>query len=89
MKAVRGEEDIMLITTGGVIIRMGVEDISTMGRNTQGVRLIRIDESVNEFVSTVAKVEKEEEKDGEERAKPLETAEELPEGSIDSEDERE
>ncbi|MCA1029372.1 MULTISPECIES: DNA gyrase subunit A [Cytobacillus] len=89
MKAVRGEEDIMLITTGGVIIRMGVEDISTMGRNTQGVRLIRIDESVNEFVSTVAKVEKEEEKDGEERAKPLETAEELPEASIDSEDERE
>ncbi|MEA1855839.1 DNA gyrase subunit A [Cytobacillus sp. FSL W7-1323] len=89
MKAVRGEEDIMLITTGGVIIRMGVEDISTMGRNTQGVRLIRIDESVNEFVSTVAKVEKEEEKDGEERAKPLETAEELPEESIDSEDERE
>lgn len=89
MKAVRGEEDIMLITTGGVIIRMGVEDISTMGRNTQGVRLIRIDESVNEFVSTVAKVEKEEEKDGEERVKPLETAEELPEASIDSEDERE
>ncbi|WP_461611237.1 DNA gyrase subunit A [Cytobacillus kochii] len=89
MKAVRGEEDIMLITTGGVIIRMGVEDISTMGRNTQGVRLIRIDESVNEFVSTVAKVEKEEEKDGEERAKPLETAEELPEASIESEDERE
>ncbi|MEK4197793.1 DNA gyrase subunit A [Cytobacillus sp. FSL K6-0265] len=88
MKAVRGEEDIMLITTGGVIIRMGVEDISTMGRNTQGVRLIRIDESVNEFVSTVAKVEKEEEKDGEERAKPLETAEELPEASIDNEEER-
>lgn len=61
MKAVTGEEDVMLITTGGVIIRMAVNDISTMGRNTQGVRLIRLDQSENEFVSTVAKVEKEEE----------------------------
>lgn len=61
MKAVTGEEDLMLITTGGVIIRMATGDISTMGRNTQGVKLIRLDENVNEFVSTVAKVEKEEE----------------------------
>ncbi|PAF15071.1 hypothetical protein CHH61_24315, partial [Shouchella clausii] len=44
MKAVTGEEDVMLITTGGVLIRMAVSDISTMGRNTQGVRLIRINE---------------------------------------------
>jgi DNA gyrase subunit A len=62
MRAVTGEEDIMLITTGGVLIRMAVSDISTMGRNTQGVRLIRIDESNNEQVATVAQVEKEEEK---------------------------
>ncbi|MDF1510464.1 DNA gyrase subunit A [Robertmurraya sp. DFI.2.37] len=61
MKAVTGEEDLMLITTGGVIIRMAVNDISTMGRNTQGVRLIRLNESESEFVSTVAKVEREEE----------------------------
>lgn len=59
MKAVTGEEDLMLITTGGVIIRMATSDISTMGRNTQGVKLIRLDENENEFVSTVAKVEKE------------------------------
>ncbi len=61
MKAVTGEEDLMLITTGGVLIRMAVGDISVMGRNTQGVRLIRLDENQNEFVATVAKVEKEEE----------------------------
>ncbi|MGG0717581.1 DNA gyrase subunit A [Robertmurraya massiliosenegalensis] len=61
MKAVTGAEDLMIITTGGVIIRMAVGDISTMGRNTQGVRLIRLNENENEFVSTVAKVEKEEE----------------------------
>lgn len=61
MRAVTGEEDLMLITTGGVLIRMAVGDISVMGRNTQGVRLIRLDENQDEFVATVAKVEKEEE----------------------------
>jgi DNA gyrase subunit A len=61
VEAVIGEEDIMLITTGGVLIRMAVGDISTMGRNTQGVRLIRLDEDDGEYVATVAKVEKEEE----------------------------
>lgn len=63
MKAVTGEEDLMIITTGGVIIRMAVKDISMTGRSTQGVRLIRLNESDNEFVSTVAKVEKEEEQE--------------------------
>lgn len=84
MKAVTGEEDVMLITTGGVLIRMAVSDISTMGRNTQGVRLIRLNESEEEFVATVAMVEKEEEKDeekeelivGEEEVKDVEPAEE-------------
>lgn len=63
MKAVTGEEDLMIITTGGVIIRMAVKDISMTGRSTQGVRLIRLNESADEFVSTVAKVEKEEEQE--------------------------
>lgn len=61
MKAVTGDEDLMIITTGGVLIRMAVSDISTMGRNTQGVKLIKLNESEDEFVATVAKVEKEEE----------------------------
>lgn len=60
MKAVTGEEDLMLITTGGVLIRMAVDGISSMGRNTIGVKLITIKEN-DEFVATVAKVEKEEE----------------------------
>jgi DNA gyrase subunit A len=59
-KAVTGEEDLMLITTGGVLIRIPVDGISTMGRNTIGVKLINIKENENECVSTVAKVEKEE-----------------------------
>lgn len=61
MKTVTEEQDIMIITTGGVIIRTSVSNISSMGRNTQGVRLIRLDTSKDEFVSTVARVEKEEE----------------------------
>ncbi|RBP05015.1 DNA gyrase subunit A [Rossellomorea aquimaris] len=70
VKAVTGEEDLMIITAHGVLIRMDVNDISTTGRNTQGVKLIRLQES--EFVSTVAKVEKEDE---EETEAPVETAE--------------
>lgn len=65
VKVVTGEEDLMLITTGGVLIRMEVDGISRMGRNTQGVKLIRLDETEDEFVATVAIVDKEEEKDEE------------------------
>jgi DNA gyrase subunit A len=61
VKAVTGEEDLMLITAHGVLIRMDVSGISTTGRNTQGVKLIKLQDT--EFVSTVAKVEKEEEID--------------------------
>jgi DNA gyrase subunit A len=60
VRAVTGEEDLMLITTGGVLIRIDVDGISTMGRNTQGVKLISIKGDEHDFVATVAKVEKEE-----------------------------
>ena len=55
VKSVTGEEDIMLITAAGVI-RMPVDQISQMGRNTQGVRLIRLEE--DQEVATVAKAQK-------------------------------
>ncbi|MDY0394727.1 DNA gyrase subunit A [Virgibacillus halophilus] len=61
VKAVTGEEDIMLITIAGVLIRIPVEEISQTGRNTQGVRLIRLQEE--EEVATVAKIEKEDEEE--------------------------
>lgn len=57
MKVVDGTEDLMLITINGILIRMDIEDISVIGRSTQGVRLIRLSEG--EYVATVAKVEKE------------------------------
>lgn len=59
VKTVTTEEDLMLITASGVLIRMSVDGISQMGRNTQGVKLIRLAD--NEFVTTVARVDKEEE----------------------------
>jgi DNA gyrase subunit A len=39
------ENEIMLITSAGTLVRTPVKDVSIMGRNTQGVRLIRLDES--------------------------------------------
>lgn len=58
VKSVHGDEDIMLITVAGVLIRIPVEEIAQTGRNTQGVRLIRIQE--DEEVATVAKIDAEE-----------------------------
>lgn len=66
IKTVTGEEDLMIITAAGVIIRTAVDSISVTGRNTQGVKLIRLDSEENEFVSTVGIVEKEDELDMEE-----------------------
>ncbi len=58
---ISGEEDIMFITVSGVLIRVSVSDISQMGRNTQGVKVIRLGDE--EFVSTVAKVQTSEDED--------------------------
>jgi DNA gyrase subunit A len=41
---VTDEDEIMLISSSGTLVRTGVDDISTQGRNTQGVRLIRVAE---------------------------------------------
>lgn len=64
LTTVTGEEDIMLITNKGVIIRFDIESVSQTGRATQGVRLIRLEEDA--IVSTMAKVAKEEAEKAEE-----------------------
>ena len=87
MKAVDGSEDLMLITINGILIRMDIDDISVIGRSTQGVRLIRLGD--DELVATVAKVEKEEveeeEEDEEDASKIAKTS--LIETEIDLEEE--
>jgi DNA gyrase subunit A len=44
VKCLRAEEQVMLITEKGMIIRLNTAEISTIGRNTQGVRLIQLEE---------------------------------------------
>ena len=42
LKAVQSGDDLMLITANGMIIRTGLDEIRSIGRNTQGVRLIKL-----------------------------------------------
>lgn len=58
LKLVSEEEDLMIISANGTIIRMHVADISKIGRNTQGVRVMRLKDSE---VATVAVAPREEE----------------------------
>ena len=57
---VTDEDDIMLITAGGVLVRSHAHEISTLGRNTQGVKLITLK---NEKLVGLARVEAEDEAD--------------------------
>jgi len=55
-KLVDDGREIMLITTEGIIIRMFVDDISVIGRNTSGVKLMSIDHESDIKVASIAKV---------------------------------
>ena len=54
VKAVTDDHEIMMITTGGIIIQLRMDDISTLGRITSGVKMINLDEGVS--VAKIAKV---------------------------------
>ena len=69
------DEDILLITDDGTVIRTPVSSISTHERNTQGVRIMRVEEGSQ--VVCVAPAEAEEDEEGEAELPPLEDAEEL------------
>lgn len=60
-KLVNADEDLMIITDSGIIIRLAVNQVSTTGRVAQGVRLIHLKD--NQKVSTVTLLEKEETED--------------------------
>ena len=69
-KLVNDEDEIMLITTGGVLIRTRVAEIRGMGRATQGVTLIALDDGeklagLEKIVETVGEIEAEAEGAGE------------------------
>jgi DNA gyrase subunit A len=69
-RLVTDEEDLMLITSQGKVIRMPMKGIPTLGRNTQGVRLIRVEDG--ETVVSVDSLAEREEVAGEVQAAPVE-----------------
>ena len=71
MKLVSDEDDIMIITTGGTIIRMHADTISRIGRTTRGVRVMNVKDSL---VATVDVTERDDEA---ETLAPEETAADL------------
>lgn len=64
IREVVDNDDLMIITSRGIMIRQHVSDIRVMGRNTQGVRLIRLDK--DDVISAVASVVGEEVEEAEE-----------------------
>jgi DNA gyrase subunit A len=69
-RLVTDDEDLMLITDGGKLIRIPCKGIPTLGRNTQGVRLVRVDEGEN--VVAVESLAEREDEAGEVQAAPIE-----------------
>ena len=65
-KLVNDGREIMLITTEGIVIRMFVDDISVIGRNTSGVKLMNIDQDSDIKVASIAKVRESSTRDSEE-----------------------
>ena len=62
IKGVTDKDDLMIINKSGIIIRIAVSELRTMGRATQGVRLITLKE--NDEIASVAKIEHDEEEEG-------------------------
>ena len=74
IKTVGENIDLMIITSEGVIIRMNTADISTIGRSTKGVRLVKLGDGVK--VASIALTEHEEEKEESEEPEKTEFPEE-------------
>ena len=72
-KLVSGDEDLMIITDSGIIIRLPIGQISTTGRVAQGVRLIHLKD--NQKVSSIALLDKESEEESIDSAENTETKE--------------
>ncbi|PVH24448.1 DNA gyrase subunit A [Sphingobacterium corticibacter] len=75
IKDVNDQDDLMIINKSGIVIRIGVDTLRVMGRATQGVKLIRLNE--NDEIASITKVAREEE---------LEEGEELGEGFVADQD---
>lgn len=76
VKAVKDDNEIMMITTAGIIIQLRMEDVSTLGRNTSGVKLIQLEK--NNKVARIAKVREKISNGDQEFSDVEEALEELP-----------
>ena len=82
VKAVNDDHEIMMITTGGIIIQIPMNDVSTLGRITSGVKLINLDKGVT--VAQIAKV-REKVSNGDQEFENLDDAlEEIPDQNMSS-----
>jgi len=72
MKIVNDDDDLLVVSDDGTIIRMAVSDISVLGRSTQGVRVMNVNEGAK--VISIARTEKEEAEDGADAAEPTDAA---------------
>jgi DNA gyrase subunit A len=70
LRLVTDDDDLMLITDGGKLIRMPVGGIPTIGRNTQGVRLIRLEQEGENAEKVVAMERLAEKEEGETEVAP-------------------
>jgi DNA gyrase subunit A len=64
IRAVNGHEDAIIATTSGIVIRISLEQVSRVGRNSIGVKIIKVGE--NDLVSTVSILEPDDEEQIEE-----------------------
>jgi len=71
-KAVHADNDIMMISTEGIIIQMACEDISVLGRVTSGVKLMSLDPEKDVKVASIARVKDSAKKTEEDTLKSLE-----------------
>ena len=74
MSIVSDDDDVIVITTEGVIIRMSVAEISEFGRVTQGVRVMRLDEGVK--IKSIERTQKEDEEEQAEETTESESTQE-------------
>jgi DNA gyrase subunit A len=70
IKEVLPDDELMLITKGGMVIRMPVKGIRVSGRNTQGVRLVNLDET-DKVIDVARVVPDDEGEEGEEALEPV------------------
>lgn len=83
-KSVSLEEELMIMTEHGILIRIAVDEISSFGRNTQGVRLMKLHE--DDKVSAVARIKEEfleDEEEVDETEENIDQAEEITENKIE------